>query len=336
MKIRINRSLLVPLGFVGLLALLLLCLGIYFLVLDSVVKGRKFDLSKYQEISDSGTARRDWFGIKMHYEVFAKLIEENDTGDECFSLKVFDRVASVKDIVVCEEKKNIEFEGALFDGAKQVPMYMDIKYGLSLSKGWVVKKIALSLMEDEKAFKTYSLLSQQGVDLGGVRLQSEEEILSKGYYTSTFLDMGEGKYIGSVMFLDGVLKKIQREEGGVLLTFLVRIEDRILKISQRLDNVGFLDGDEIRTVNKSTINLLKEDSPYSVGYLYFPKDSQVEDIDLNSYCDNRPRELDLFCSEKKREDIDRYKIDIEEYLSDSIEELFVDDLMFYVLIPNAK
>lgn len=287
MKLRISKKLLT----IVLLSLLVLLLSVlsYFLVKGFPISLGIYKLNKYQDISDICSRRIENDDFVIQCEGFLEGIELKEDGKTCLKISVITKETFLEQFDICESNSVIQITDAEINSEMLVPISMKISYEYEFPIKYELKSIEISHLEDEKTFKILKDLSQNSIDLYNIGTTESLEIEKNGYYLTKDIPINNDKtkYIETITFTDVSIEEILSKNDGKYINFSIILKSEKESLVTKVKNFKYLESAqdlEFTDVQEPSIESINKEKDYSAVFIYIPKESALNNQDINTYC----------------------------------------------------
>lgn len=325
-----------------IITLLLVLISFVFIYLFQDKLGLNIQISspaKYEELDEYCRVKVVGGYRNIECEAIVESYSTTDDNIECFRLSIINEKFEIKKYEVCESIENFILDGRILSSDLRVPVNIRFAYSGNQITGLTLEKISFEIMDDTRISQLTKGLYDNGESINKIRIQSNIDIVGKGYYTQNPQTLIPSKDILLLTFITVQLKELKVEGGDLFMSFSTRIYDKEISFTLSGREIMYIkNSDEIDNPVRVDISNLSEIDLQKEYFLMMYYINEPESESIKEYCVNNTLEefTSSFCKNIEGRDISVMEVGIEEYLSSltSDVEVINNKLIFNTLIAN--
>jgi|GEM_PF-4586731 hypothetical protein len=191
--------------------------------------------STYQLYSKYGSMTETKGAKKLTIKALLDSIEEREN-QHCFNLIKMSEDLEEFEICIIDEKLN--WENPYEDYSKLIPVEAVFTYKRVFLNISYLQEVNITLLEEREAVDFLTQMHNKGIRHLQVRIESNEEITSKGYYFQE-VEREEGENFIGVTILDNFIDGINFNNGRIEVSFISIIKGQEVPVKASVEKLDF-------------------------------------------------------------------------------------------------
>lgn len=267
---------------------------------------------------------------------FINSYDRKDDGSECFDLSLVTKGHRLKKIILCEESSFIKWNPETMLTTLRVPVDILFSYSKASLGKYSLDKLSFELIKDDEILKLLNTLYEQGNIITNVRIQSNLDIIERGYYSQ------EINGINSVSFIDIDIERIYPENSNLFLEFRAKIHGQNIPFKVYSKELFFLRETEedsfVSILNPENFVDIDLSKKYELTAYFIPKNAKIPLVEFLKNCSagNYKGEVQVICNNIQSRNISELEVDIDDFIKTlpKSQENNPEELTFFFIVTN--